>query len=698
VSATGGTGAYTGTGTFSHAAGTYSYTVTDANSCTSTTTGTITQPDAVVADSSHTAILCNGGNSTVTVSATGGTGAYTGTGTFSHAAGTYSYTVTDANSCTSTTTGTITQPDAVVADSSHTAILCNGGNSTVTVSATGGTGAYTGTGTFSHAAGTYSYTVTDDNGCISTTTGDITQPSAVVASSSNTAILCNGGSSTVTVSATGGTGPYTGTGTFSHGAGTYSYTVTDANSCTSTTTGTITEPSSALLASSSNTAILCAGGNSTVTVSATGGTAPYSGTGTVSHAAGTYSYTVTDANSCTSTTTGSITQPSALVASSSKTAILCNGGSSTVTVSATGGTAPYTGTGTFSRSAGTYSFTVTDANSCTSTTTGSITQPQALSLTLQVMACSGGNNGSITATFSGGTAPYQVKIDAGAYTAATSPYTFTGLAAGSHTVTVKDANGCTTSNSITVSSCPAFCALTQGAYGTAGGVFTNPNSCYNNLGTLNLIQALLGNPAFTACGSPNPNPNYLRVGILGTRSLYIPLSAAQCIVTRLAATGNASALPNWGTTEKVLQNPTNCNVSGTPALPIKNGKFDNVLLGQTIALGLNVRLDPTLANLDLTTIGTPVVIRGVAYRQFCTQSGGNIQTWRISQAVINALSNTTFVPDPTHRGKVSGLLDLANRALAGLPTGNVSLTDINAAVDSINTGFDECRILVACPL
>src|SRR5207249_7432860 len=113
--------------------GTYSYTVTDANSCTATTTGSITEPSAgVVASSSNTAILCNGGNSTVTVSATGGTSPYTGTGTFSHAAGTYSYTVTDSNSCTSTTTGNITQPSAIVPSSTNTTILCNGGNSIVT--------------------------------------------------------------------------------------------------------------------------------------------------------------------------------------------------------------------------------------------------------------------------------------------------------------------------------------------------------------------------------------------------------------------------------------------------------------------------------------------------------------------------------------------------------------------------------------
>src|SRR5256885_2371775 len=173
--------------------------------------------------------------------------------------------------------------------------------------------------------------------------------------------------STVTVSATGGTAPYSGTGTFSVPAGTYSYTVTDAKSCTATTTGDITQPPT-LVPDSSNTEIFCHGGMSTVTVTATGGTAPYRGTGTVSRSAGTYSYTVTDAKSCTATTTGNITQPSALMPSSSNTAILCIGVRTTVTVSATGGTPPYQGTGTFSRPAGTYSYTVTDANSCTATT------------------------------------------------------------------------------------------------------------------------------------------------------------------------------------------------------------------------------------------------------------------------------------------------------------------------------------------
>ena len=171
--------------------------------------------------------------------------------------------------------------------------------------------------------------------------------------------------------------PYQGTGTVSRSAGTYSYTVTDANSCTATTTGNITQPS-ALTPSSSNTPILCNGGSSTVTVSATGGTPPYQGTGTVSRSAGTYSYTVTDANSCTATTTGNITQPSAVNRQFFQHTDSVQRRQFNSDGERDGGTAPYQGTGTVSRSAGTYSYTVTDANSCTATTTGNITQPSAL--------------------------------------------------------------------------------------------------------------------------------------------------------------------------------------------------------------------------------------------------------------------------------------------------------------------------------
>src|SRR5256884_4874130 len=108
-------------------------TVTDSNGCTATTTGDISQPDALTASSSNTAILCNGGSSTVTVSASGGTQPYSGTQSFTHGAGTYSVTVTHSHGCTATTTGRISQPYALTNSSPHTAIPCHRRRSTVCV-------------------------------------------------------------------------------------------------------------------------------------------------------------------------------------------------------------------------------------------------------------------------------------------------------------------------------------------------------------------------------------------------------------------------------------------------------------------------------------------------------------------------------------------------------------------------------------
>src|SRR3974390_1480254 len=133
----------------------------------------------------------------------------------------------------------ISGPSAVTASATSTAILCHGGSSTVTVTASGGTGSYQGTGTFTQPAGSYSFTVSDGNNCTSTATLTISEPSAVTASATSTAILCHGGCSTVMVTAAGGPGSYQGTGTFTQPAGSYSFTVSDGNNCTSTATLTI---------------------------------------------------------------------------------------------------------------------------------------------------------------------------------------------------------------------------------------------------------------------------------------------------------------------------------------------------------------------------------------------------------------------------------------------------------------------------
>ncbi len=251
-------------------------------------------------------------------------------------AGTETYTVTDANGCMTTTSVTITEPTVLTTNASASSILCNGGMSTVTVTATGGTTAYIGVGTYTAMAGTETYTVTDANGCMATSSVTITEPMVLNVSSLSSTILCNGGVSTITVSATDGTSPYTGVGTFTANAGTQTYTVSDANGCSTTTSVSVTEPLTLNVSSVVSSSAICTGAIATVTVTATDGTSPYTGTGTYTvNSANTY--TVTDANGCMATTNVSLTvNPLPTLVAISSSTLLCTG--ETATLSVTGAT------------------------------------------------------------------------------------------------------------------------------------------------------------------------------------------------------------------------------------------------------------------------------------------------------------------------------------------------------------------------
>ena len=516
VNVTGGTGAYTYSwspsgGTAATAsgltAGTYTVTVTDDNSCTATQSFTITEPTGISITPSQTNVSCNGANNgSATVTVTGGTGAYTYSwapsgGTVSTAnelaPGTYTVTVTDANLCTATQSITITQPAALVATASaQTNLLCNGGTTgSATVNVTGGTGAYSYSwspsgGTAATAsgltAGTYTVTVTDDNSCTATQSFTITQPTAIAITPSHTNVTCNGindGSATATV--TGGTGAYTylwapsgGTAATANGLapGTYTVTVTDANLCTATQSITITQPDALVATASAQTNLLCNGAsNGAATVSVTGGTgvytyswAPTGGTSATASGltAGTYTVTVTDANTCTTTQSFTITEPTGISITPSQINVSCNGfNNGTATATVTGGTGAYTyswspsgGTAATATglAPGAYTVTVTDANLCTATQSFTITQPTAIAITPSHtnVSCNGINNGTATATVTGGTGTYTYSWAPSGGTAATA----TGLVAGTYTVTVTDANLCTATQSFTITQPDALVA------------------------------------------------------------------------------------------------------------------------------------------------------------------------------------------------------------------------------------------------
>ncbi len=323
----------------------------------------------------------------------------------------------------------------LTASASAGAVSCFGGTVNVVVSATGGTAPYTGTGNFSMGAGPHTFTVKDATGATASAFLDITQPAAALqAQSSAGAILTVGGTTSVTVTASGGVAPYKGTGTFSNvKAGGYDYTVTDANGCTAITSITISDPGTpvttspvtsppvtsptvTLTASADAGPVYCFGGTVNVVVGATGGTTPYSGTGNFSIVAGPHTFTVTDATGTTSSVYILITQPAAaLQAQSSAGAILTAGGTTSVTVTASGGVAPYKGTGTFSNvKAGGYDYTVTDANGCTAITSIAINDPSTPITTPSLTSTASatpircfGDYSSITVNGIGGTTPYS---------------------------------------------------------------------------------------------------------------------------------------------------------------------------------------------------------------------------------------------------------------------------------------------------
>ncbi|MCW3124564.1 MAG: C-terminal target protein [Bacteroidetes bacterium] len=501
-------------------AGTYTVTVTDAHGCTAASTSTITQPtSALAASATATNVLCFGGTTgTITASASGGTSGYgynwgggiTTPGRTNLAAGSYTVTVTDAHGCTATYTSTITQPtSALAATATKTDVLCFGGSTgAITVSGSGGTANYnynwgggiTTPGRTNLPAGTYTVTVTDGRGCITTNTNTITQPSAaLVATTSTTGALCFGGATgAITASASGGTTSYgynwgggiTTPGRTNLSAGTYTVTVTDAHGCIATSSATISQPTSALAAAATKTDVLCFGGaTGAITASASGGTSGYgynwgggiTTPGRTNLPAGTYTVTITDGNGCTTTNTSTITQPSsALSATATTTDVQCFGGSTgAITVAGAGGTANYsynwgggvTTPGRTNLAAGTYTTTVTDAHGCTAVKTTTITQPTSAlvaSSTTTGVSCFGGNNGTITATANGGTANYSYNWGGGITTPGR-----TNLAIGTYTVTVTDAHNCTTTKSTTVTQPAAISIQTS----------STPASCGQNTGT-----------------------------------------------------------------------------------------------------------------------------------------------------------------------------------------------------------------------
>lgn len=492
-------------------AGTYTVTITDANTCSIQKQAIITEPNAIVTSiTSQTNVLCFGNNTgSATILASGGTGilsyswdtipVQTTAAATGLIAGTYHLTVTDANSCSKVQEVIITQPSAGLSStiSNLTNVSCFGGNNgNAKASVSGGTAPYsyswntvpvqtsaTATGL---KAGDYTVLILDLNGCSTSTAVTIIEPIGMTASiTAQTNVFCSGNSTgSAAVTATGGTLPYT----YSWNTtpvqtsdmalnlpmGTYTVTITDAKGCTATTQATITEPNSIVTSIASQINVDCFGNNTgAVSISASGGagilsyswdTTPVQTTPSLTGLiAGTYNLTVTDANNCVKNQTVNISQPADILittnlekdiscfgAANGQISISVTGGSGIYTYSWTKNGTPFPGLSNLTNlSPGTYQVTVNDSNNCGPKTAAfTITEPPVLDVTLinqTDVLCFGASTGAINVGVTGGTP------SASGYTFAwTGPNSFTAtsqnlsnILAGTYTLTVTDASGCT---------------------------------------------------------------------------------------------------------------------------------------------------------------------------------------------------------------------------------------------------------------
>jgi len=473
-------------------AGTYSATVTDANGCTAHNTVTISQPNMLTIASTVTNVACFGQTSgSIALSVNGGTSNYTynwstGVGTSNLVgliAGSYSVTVSDAHLCSVTTAATVTQPAQISTSiSSIVDANCFGAsNGGVNLHINGGSPAYayawsngaTTQNLSGVAAGTYRVSVTDANNCTTSTSINITQPNQITLSSSVTNVTCHGGNNgSVLTSANGGNGGFiynwsNGASTANLGqitAGNYVVSITDVMNCSTSFTATVTQPS-ALMVNSTQTNVTCNGGNTgTALLHASGGTGAYnyswSSGQTTSQlsqlAEGIYTATVSDANACSVSATIDITQINSIVLNLTAVNETCYGqsaGSIHSTVSGGAGGYQYRWTGGATTAdisalpAGVYSLTVTDANNCNTSATDTVTQPNAVAVTPVVtnVNCYGASTGAVQISATGGNGSYQYNWSNGATT-----QNITGVASGSYTLTVKDANTCSVSTIIQV--------------------------------------------------------------------------------------------------------------------------------------------------------------------------------------------------------------------------------------------------------
>jgi Lysyl oxidase/Ricin-type beta-trefoil lectin domain-like/Secretion system C-terminal sorting domain/SprB repeat len=624
---------------------------------------------------------------------------------------------------------------------------CANNDGKVTITLVGGTAPFNyaidgkpaqATNTFSGlSVGSHTVVVTDKNDCKDNATFAIAKTCTpppnctLVATAKGTNTTCLGTDGKVTITATGGTAPFTyaidgktaqTTNVFAGlTVGNHTVIVKDNNNCSDDVVFTIGKTCCTLDATAKPTNATCAANDGKVTITLVGGTAPFDyaidgkpaqATNTFSGlSVGNHTVVVTDKNDCKDNATFAIAKTCTpppnctLVATAKGTNTTCLGTDGKATITATGGTAPFTyaidgktaqTTNVFAGlTVGNHTVIVKDKNNCSDDVVFSIGKTCCtLDATAKpTNATCAANDGKVTITLVGGTAPFHYAIDG---KPAQTANTFSGLSVASHSVIVKDNNNCTDNVTFAIAkTCtPTPCTLNAIAKATNA-------TCAGNDGKANIM--ILGGVApftFTLDGKAVPTINDFVKLTVGnhtiivkdknncTDNIAITIGKDCCTLDATAQPTNATCAANDG---KVTISTTGGTAPFTYAIDGKPAQTSNSFAALTVGShsmvvkDKNSCIDNVTFNIAKNCPPPPCTLNAIAKATNATCAGND---GKANVMILGGTAPFTFTLD----GKVVPTINDFVKLTVGNHT--IIVKDKNNCTDNIaiTVGKDCCTL------
>ena len=402
--------------------------------------------------------------------------------------------------------------------------------------------------------------------------------------------------------------------------------------------------------------------------------------------AGFYTVVVTDANGCSDTGTTTVNyNVNNIILNATPTAATC-GTAGSIAVTTTGGVAPFSATlngapaGNYPGpdftltgvAPGTYTLEVQDAWSCTqstSVTVGGSNAGLTVSGTTTAASCTAPGSASITVT--GGTAPYTVTANGAAVgTFNTNTFTAPGLAPGTYTIEVTDANSCTGNTSVTVGGSTGGVSIVT-ATPTAAGCATGGSIAVDVSGGTAPYAVTLDGAA--VAGSPFATTWFNLTDVAVGNHTIVVTDANGCTDMTTVTVGGST-----GGVSIVTATPTaaTCNTPGSIGVDVTGGTapYAVTLNGSAVA-------GSPFANTWFSLAG----LAGATYTMVVTDANGCSDQTTVT--VGNNGGNITLTPTPTPAGCNGGLGSISVAVAGGTApyavsvngsfVGNTSMNPIN---------------------